>query len=898
MALTTRSVLKYTLLPGLLPRLRNLFGAGFAHISYLMALIYSSVRLLPADHPYLNSANFGRFGIRHVIAEAANNLKFEKRYADQILIFGLILIALILLFGQFIILGLSIMNQPALAADTPGALGYFLDYLTIPSSYTDFGPQNDIAMVIMDRVFGVPDLFNSCISKIGLPCTDMHGRVIPTPGQYPFPIHGALHALFGYYSYGMMIVGVVIILYFVTTVIGETAVTGTPFGKRFNKAWVPMRLIVFFALIIPLSSPAGGGAGLNSGQYLILTIAKHGSHFATNGWAQFNKILTQNSVSQTNELVSEDAMIARPHIPELGDLAQFMYVVKTCEAALSTPEEPIHAYVTRPGLLADGPRARDIDDFADFGEVIEFSEMGNIQIVFGHQDAEEHALHRGNVKPICGSAQLMITDVVQPGAIAIQAAYFDLIKYMYDDTQMAASARCIADKRNEAIDTNCTLPTEDDIIAFYNDYQEYVEQDIRDAFEMQIDDADFAGPDGLKGLGWGGAAIWYNKIAEMNGAITTAILNIPQRDKYPLVTEEVLSQNRASLPFVSEADQFRPYLDLENQVQLDEGDLNVAVALYDANRFWEVHDITTTSRTQTTGNFFTDTISFIMGTEGLFSLRDNPDINPMAQLSSMGKTMIERAVMMFGVAGLGELAQTFNKNGLVGNIGQAVSGFGLSVGSVSLLLGFMLYYVLPIMPFIYFIFAVSGWVKSVFEAIIAVPLWALAHIRIDGEGLPGQSAANGYFLVMEIFLRPIMIVMGLIAAILSFSAMVMVLNGIFEEVVSTAKGFDINQDITTINLDNPSDLRASISYLNNAVDLFFYSIIYVVLVYISGVTAFKIIDLLPQSILRWMGVSVKTFQEEAGDPAGEMAGQLYKRANITLSVLQGNDPGQTAALIA
>ena len=54
------------------------------------------------------------------------------------------------------------------------------------------------------------------------------------------------------------------------------------------------------------------------------------------------------------------------------------------------------------------------------------------------------------------------------------------------------------------------------------------------------------------------------------------------------------------------------------------------------------------------------------------------------------------------------------------------------------------------------VFAVGGWVKGLFEAMVGVPLWALAHIRIDGQGLAGDAALNGYFLIFEIFIHLLM----------------------------------------------------------------------------------------------------------------------------------------------
>ena len=49
----------------------------------------------------------------------------------------------------------------------------------------------------------------------------------------------------------------------------------------------------------------------------------------------------------------------------------------------------------------------------------------------------------------------------------------------------------------------------------------------------------------------------------------------------------------------------------------------------------------------------------------------------------------------------------------------------------------------------------SGWwrnplLRGMTELLVGAPLWALAHLRIDGNGLPGETASNGYFLIFEI----------------------------------------------------------------------------------------------------------------------------------------------------
>ena len=204
----------------------------------------------------------------------------------------------------------------------------------------------------------------------------------------------------------------------------------------------------------------------------------------------------------------------------------------------------------------------------------------------------------------------------------------------------------------------------------------------------------------------------------------------------------------------------------------------------------------------------------------------------------------------------------------------------------------VLYYVLPLLPFIYFFFAVSGWVKSIFEAVVAIPLWALAHIRIDGEGLPGPGATNGYFLLLEIFLRPILILIGFIASIGIFAALVDTLNLVFDLVAANVGGFDEATDAQiAAGTHKLSGILQSLAQMGRGpVDEFMFSVLYTAIAYMMGLSCFKLVDEIPNKILRWAGVSVSTFQESAGDPASQLSNQVYKG-----SLLIGNQISSTTA---
>jgi conjugal transfer/type IV secretion protein DotA/TraY len=157
------------------------------------------------------------------------------------------------------------------------------------------------------------------------------------------------------------------------------------------------------------------------------------------------------------------------------------------------------------------------------------------------------------------------------------------------------------------------------------------------------------------------------------------------------------------------------------------------------------------------------------------------------------------------------------------------------------------------------------WVKTILEAMVGVPLWALAHLRIDGNGLPGSAAMSGYYLVFEVFLRPICIVFGLLASIAIFGAQVKILHQIWPLVTSNMTGFEAN----SLTPPPPAGLGGTV-WFRGIVDQFFFTLIYTFVVYMMALASFKLIDMVPDYIMRWMGASVATFGDIYKDEVGGM----------------------------
>lgn len=113
-----------------------------------------------------------------------------------------------------------------------------------------------------------------------------------------------------------------------------------------------------------------------------------------------------------------------------------------------------------------------------------------------------------------------------------------------------------------------------------------------------------------------------------------------------------------------------------------------------------------------------------------------------------------------------------------GAIGGAINYFSSWIGyaiMISLLVGIMHAFVLPMIPMIMvFVMGVS-WLVLFLEAAIAGVLWAFAFVRMDGQEFFDRNQAPGVTLLFNLFLRP---AIGMLAFIGGLILMPYLLNGL------------------------------------------------------------------------------------------------------------------------
>lgn len=887
-----KSVAAYTLLPGFWSRFVG-FIPRFGMLAYLMAVIFESIKLLPAGHPFTQSSEMGRFRIRDVLAMAANNLHGGFKNSDHYVVFIMFLLGSILLGLQFVFLFFMIVTQTAQAA-VP-FLGMFI------TTY----PETDIAHLMMDRVFGIPEFFNSCFDPVINASPVCEGYY--TSPAFPTPFQQGLQALFRFYSVGILIVAGFVLVYYIIAMILETVNTGVPFGKRFQSIYTPMRLVIAVLLLLPLSY------GYNTGQYIVLLSAKWGSGLATNAWLLFN-----NRIGVDNPMGMEPhQLVGKPEIHDIDSIINFIYLAQTCRAAyflgVTEPDSSdgvqIHPYLVKAASSTSPAVAQQLANGTTFDSARIFASQGDVRIVFGEKNAA-HTNYPAEVKPFCGEITMPTLSKEVNGITDIYNIYFKNILDIWYALDMEAYGQRMACNLKFTGSQHCATPAvaapwdaPDKQAAgqqFYITTRQNFQANYTAQMDAQIDvmrhtaNPELAMDDKVLLSGWGGAGLWFNKVMSFNGALVDAMSAVPVPTKLPMVMEHVAAKKRQAMPNVPEKDKFSLSMPSGGKAEsmdkfMDDGQLggskeqNIKIAELLNETYGHVQDTQATSkpRTGNTDSQIKNFVNLLFGQTGLFDFRANSDVFPLAKLAMLGREMINKTVIMIAtttfMSGLGGVI-----GAELGPVGDVIQNFGPALrtfAAMGVSIGILLYYVVPLMPFIYFFFAVGRWIKSVFEAMVAIPLWALAHLRLGGEGMPGPAAGQGYFLILEIFLRPILTLFGMLVSIGSFMALTYGLDSVFNLAVTNVGGFDM----TTISGGGVDNFANS---MRDGVDALFYTVIYAILVYMIATSSFKLIDIIPNAVMRWGGTNTASFNDQT-EPIDQINYNLVYKADAIARSMGG-----------
>jgi conjugal transfer/type IV secretion protein DotA/TraY len=268
--------------------------------------------------------------------------------------------------------------------------------------------------------------------------------------------------------------------------------------------------------------------------------------------------------------------------------------------------------------------------------------------------------------------------------------------------------------------------------------------------------------------------------------------------------------------------------------------------------------------------------------------------DPFGGLMALGQTLINTSLTAVGLTWM--LSSTVTSTGvavwnfLTGNwpaTAAAVGGHAIVSAAAGpiytailaiLVPGIVIAYVLPMIPYVMWMAGVAGWIILVCEAMVAVPLWALAHMTLGGDGLHGR-ATEGWSLLFNVVFRPTLMVIGLFLGYFVFDCM----SWLIRESFGVAAGF----------------VLANGWLVSNLLGMVVLLTIFVMTHVVAALTSFRMIALLPHHLPRLIGftsanrVDMDDFQNRA---AWGVGGIVADRTGTAFGKAAANLAGDTKSL--
>lgn len=688
------------------------------------------------------------------------------------------------------------------------------------------------------------------------------------------PAFGASHttvfsAIIGYFNVIMLVVGGMIFFWNVTVGVLQSAHEGKMLGQRWSSLWAPVRIIFAVGLMVPVP----GLGGYNLAQNGVAYVVRGSTNIASSVWSTAATLIITNKVTLTSAPARIDPSAVKTMYENVSCaiITNYRYASAAGTDTASKKEVVFNDYRAPAGILSNlGLRA----------EPTNYTKTRMSYL----QDAGGGLSQEG----ICGSYTTPDVPIYLQKAIAAAGDDFSLA----DGSNSAALVNAFADahigamdklystlatKLNDAgfsqaiLNKSAPLPrVTDQVVAAMTDASDVLATGMENVMQIASGSSgavsnsgaaisvpltgelvrkrlleritgncsggtgDDSTPATCYGEGWIGAGSWYMIMARLNNELASLLearstvtgpdelgtaYVIPgwfggvsdtartEKDELTARVDKAFADSTAGLAALGFSMGVDNLKDLNAATDSD-SILNkagpVGSRVYKAATFW----IDQTSPS----NFGSD---------------------PMIGLAAVGRIMISLVSVLFGVALLAGSSLTILGTGVTLPTGLATVLVPLAM--VLLGAGGTLAFVLPMAPFIIWILAVTGYFLLIFEAVVAVNLWALGHLRMDGEGVSGEAGRKGWLMMLALLMTPVLMVFGFIVGMTIF------------RVSSSLMDAGIHQALSGI---------LSQSIILNVSAMAIYTVTTAVVYIILLERSFSLVSEFPARVLRWIDSSV------------------------------------------
>ncbi|MEN9996366.1 MAG: hypothetical protein RL462_1142 [Pseudomonadota bacterium] len=622
------------------------------------------------------------------------------------------------------------------------------------------------------------------------------------------------------FNEAVLLLGAILLAYTLVAGTMQTAHDGEVLGKKWSSMWLPIRTVLGIAAIVPIK-------GYCMAQIAVMWLTLQGIGIADNVWSAYAQAATVNEAVTVQQTSKQAAQVARTRLEQ-----------RMCMMTLNSENQ----------------RAQ--NEAAARGEINYIVEANGTVAEKAIGDAGVTTSGAGYSDGVCGSYKFPASTLVgnfggtydkavfgdnsaaKAASEAMRTAHATALNALTGELDAIARELYLSTFAPSGMDFGKAYAT---AVANYDKALAQAAQNVAGMASARNEVAQNAAKDG-----WMMAGAWHMKFAMLQEQAYNAVNQFP----------EVTAPNLADVSS-TEKDAVKAYQD---RLRLALGGLT--------DEKFGVQTQYASDKASREGGFSMSALMHRLFSTGDISTwltngTSDTSRNPVLWAQDLGHTMLNTVWGGF----LGALA-------VVTPLGTKVLGNGLDLGpSVMLALpliaplafmglgfGAMAAYYLPLAPFILFFGAFIGWLILVVEAIIAAPLWAAMHLAPDGDGVAGQGG-QGYMLVMSLVLRPVLMILGLVASMVLIYPIGTLFNQVFAAVFGMTNG-------------------------NNLVGVFglfaLFSIYTMTMVALIHKT-FSLIHFLPDTILRWAGGGSDTV---LGSNASELEHGARGGTTVIASVAQ------------
>lgn len=664
-----------------------------------------------------------------------------------------------------------------------------------------------------------------------------------------------LGTAFGFFNSGIMFFGAIILTWVTVFGVANTANDGQVLGRKWSTFYTPLRTFSASAFIIP------GASGYSAVQLAILLIVTWSVGFASNMWGKVvDYVVDTTTVDQVMRSIVDDK--------QFDKIALHAFEMKVCALAVNQGVNQTTGLGVN--LQLAPPRYQTVSNgttktYRTFLAFRDPKWPGSEEICGGmvlQTTFMEPDTNRSTVNQATGTLQTEIADMQGAiGNLRYQAA-MDLFG-------SSGAVMSLANELVRVADTPGAQFSASRLRTVIDQQRESMLKGIRAEVERKVGAANAPLKAKFKEGGWVMAGALHRELAAVKDGIQKAMTTRQEFVQGSYSADHLLGPGNA----VSEAVKsvMGRYTSLTGFVlqKLDQGKEvedrkpTDMPALRTGLGPSDFADGGTGVKTQVTA-WFNALPNWAMSGLVFYLAEDGSD--PVMQVKNIGDYMavfaetllLTKATLVATVDGLFEGSKAAATQSILGTnvaglmaAGPGILKFILTMAQelwsmispgvhVILYGGYFLGMWIPMIPFYVFALGVIGWLVQVIEAMAAGALWMVMHLTPAREDSFIGSQQQGYLLLMSLFARPPLMVLGMVASMAILVPAIRFVNA----------GYMLSFRI--IQADSVTGLLS----------LGGFALIYCVIVFGVFMLTFSLPQTLPDRILRWIGAGIADLGEQ------------------------------------